>query len=236
MLSMGGWSKAPKWTIWTTVPCHLPFPSPPPPSPPCHPVLQVTQLVNVLASVHLSSQYMDMVKDRLYADDPASPRRQSAQVMVSPPPPLHSWTLTPHPYTPFALCELQVNIVNERARKEGAIGSGLQSRLTLTVPPAHPVLPHLHALAACGDLCDVLGASQVTVVEGVAATAATAATATATATGSGGAPVAGPIAGGVGGEAGGVSWGACVAPVTPGDTQFRYRAVAVLPGSKDPLG
>ncbi len=129
--------------------------------------------------------------------------------------------------------------MNERARKEGAIGSGLQSRLTLTVPPAHPLLPHLHALAACGDLCDVLGASQVTVVEGLAATAAAttaATTATAAATASGGAPVAGPISGGVGGEAGGVSWDACVAPVAPGDTQFRYRAVAVLPGSKDPLG
>jgi isoleucyl-tRNA synthetase len=43
-------------------------------------LLQVVQLANNLTSVTLSSLYMDMVKDRLYADPPTSPRRLSAQV------------------------------------------------------------------------------------------------------------------------------------------------------------
>ena len=41
---------------------------------------QVVQSANVLASVHLSAQYLDMVKDRLYADAEDDPKRLSARV------------------------------------------------------------------------------------------------------------------------------------------------------------
>ena len=54
-----------------------------------------------------------------------------------------------------------MNVVHERARKEGAIGSSLETAVTLVLPSSHPALQHLQRLAASGDLCDVLNASQV---------------------------------------------------------------------------
>jgi hypothetical protein len=62
--------------------------------------------------------------------------------------------------------------VNERARKEGAIGSSLETQVTVTVPSTHPSLAVISRFMSSSDASDVLSASQVTlkVVDGEDAT------------------------------------------------------------------
>jgi hypothetical protein len=126
---------------------------------------------------------------------------------------------------------VQVNVVNERARQEGAIGSSLETQVVVTVPHSHPLLPHLHALQQCGDLRDVLSTSQVTVLtdDAVVAEAAAAAAAAAVAMP---APTPGqaPAAGGSS-----LAWSHCSFTKGSPGAAFSYSALATLPGVAEPV-
>ena len=100
--------------------------------------------------------------------------------------------------------------MNERARREGAIGSSLETAITIIAPAHHPALPHLQALLSSGDLADVLNVSQVHV------------------------KVDDSVASEFGSESDPLQWGPCTASSndsSPAQTTFSYAAVAPVKGS-----